>query len=506
MKTYSSVIILLLIILVALTQAQQRTVLHAGDRYAFELVAKTSTGDTIKDWNAVGYPVRLFTLPYDANIDTSMRSWSADADAYTWARVYHNSQPIDIWGVTNWTIEPSKFENSVCRLEFACSKALSNLVIHIADTSARVNCIADTLTFLPGPVSQLSLELTSHVPGSNAVYVERPCELILTPMDRYSNETSDSISVQFSAAIPDIFSGQTRYHNFNSGYPVVIDKRTALYTSFLAVHEAASNDTLQKITATGIANPGISATTGDFEILSHPPTAFRLLTPVNHERIRLISYSTPFWFTWEESSDPVRNIAVGRYTGEQCTDAVKYKVVFLDSATLTKTVKLDSDEFGILPRLSLTHGTLNGITEQITGGIALYTNLFWYVLATDGIFPVTNSLDSQYTYRGRYLMVDKAYIPIHPTPPPPKSILLETCYPNPVYGTSAYQFELPEDGNVTIKVYDSHGACVRTLANDYLLKGYYQYELFSRELGAGAYIMVLRLNGNTVQRRFIVAR
>lgn len=70
----------------------------------------------------------------------------------------------------------------------------------------------------------------------------------------------------------------------------------------------------------------------------------------------------------------------------------------------------------------------------------------------------------------------------------PKEYLLSQNYPNPFNPSTTIKFEIPEDENVVIKVYNLLGKEVATLVNGFKTAGYYETNFDASSLSSGIYI------------------
>jgi len=74
-------------------------------------------------------------------------------------------------------------------------------------------------------------------------------------------------------------------------------------------------------------------------------------------------------------------------------------------------------------------------------------------------------------------------------------------FPNPFNPTTTINYQLPNDSNVTIKVYDIIGKEAATLVNEHKSAGYYRVEFNarhlerSREITSGVYIATIQASG-----------
>ncbi len=69
-------------------------------------------------------------------------------------------------------------------------------------------------------------------------------------------------------------------------------------------------------------------------------------------------------------------------------------------------------------------------------------------------------------------------------------------YPNPFNPTTKIIYQLPQDGMVTLKVYDMLGQEVATLVNEYKTSGRYNVNFNGSNLASGVYIYQLKVNSN----------
>lgn len=80
----------------------------------------------------------------------------------------------------------------------------------------------------------------------------------------------------------------------------------------------------------------------------------------------------------------------------------------------------------------------------------------------------------------------------------PASFKLHQNYPNPFNPSTKIKFELPESGNVNLKIYNSIGQEVRTLLNENIHAGVYEYFFDAGTLSSGVYYYKLS-TGETSQ-------
>jgi Secretion system C-terminal sorting domain len=85
----------------------------------------------------------------------------------------------------------------------------------------------------------------------------------------------------------------------------------------------------------------------------------------------------------------------------------------------------------------------------------------------------------------------------------PAEFSLEQNYPNPFNPSTKIGFSLPEDGIVSLKVYDMTGKEVRKITEGFRIKGNYSFEFNANELSGGVYFYELK-SGNFTQTKKMV--
>jgi Secretion system C-terminal sorting domain len=95
--------------------------------------------------------------------------------------------------------------------------------------------------------------------------------------------------------------------------------------------------------------------------------------------------------------------------------------------------------------------------------------------------------------------------------PPPASnpvtdYVLYHNYPNPFNPTTTIRYEIPEDGIVTIKVYDILGQEVTTVLNEFKRSGRYEVGFNAVGLASGVYIYRMKVNDFITSKKMILLR
>jgi hypothetical protein len=79
-------------------------------------------------------------------------------------------------------------------------------------------------------------------------------------------------------------------------------------------------------------------------------------------------------------------------------------------------------------------------------------------------------------------------------------------YPNPFNPATSIKYEIPEAGNVKLKVYNSLGSEVAYLVNEHKEAGRYNLEFNASKLSSGIYFYVLEANQFTSVKKMILLK
>jgi hypothetical protein len=82
----------------------------------------------------------------------------------------------------------------------------------------------------------------------------------------------------------------------------------------------------------------------------------------------------------------------------------------------------------------------------------------------------------------------------------PDEYLLEQNYPNPFNPSTSIKYQMPENGFVTIKVYDMLGNEVATLVNEIQEAGNHSVEFDAATVSSGIYFYIMQA-GNFTQTK-----
>ncbi|MGE5804201.1 MAG: T9SS type A sorting domain-containing protein, partial [Ignavibacteria bacterium] len=88
----------------------------------------------------------------------------------------------------------------------------------------------------------------------------------------------------------------------------------------------------------------------------------------------------------------------------------------------------------------------------------------------------------------------------------PKKFALEQNYPNPFNPSTIINYQIPQDGIVTLKIYDVIGGEVRTLINEFKGAGIYEVKFDASDLSSGFYIYRLKANDFILSKKMLLVK
>lgn len=88
----------------------------------------------------------------------------------------------------------------------------------------------------------------------------------------------------------------------------------------------------------------------------------------------------------------------------------------------------------------------------------------------------------------------------------PEEFSLSQNYPNPFNPSTTINYQIPEDGMVTIKLYDILGKEIKTLAQGYKTRGRYSINFDASDLSSGIYIYRIQAGEYTASRKMTLIK
>ncbi len=89
---------------------------------------------------------------------------------------------------------------------------------------------------------------------------------------------------------------------------------------------------------------------------------------------------------------------------------------------------------------------------------------------------------------------------------PNEFMSLSQNYPNPFNPTTRIVYQIPEKGNVTLKVFDMLGKEIATLVEEYRDEGRYEVEFNASEFSSGAYFYRIQAGDFVETKKMILMK
>lgn len=494
---------------------------NAAEEIRFDLVARKWNLDVYEPWDQVGKDVVLVVDSCYAEVDTSIRSWSADPDNYSWLRLWLNDSALTVDSVVQYprnprmyyTIPHGRFVDGKATLRFSQSWSGQGIVLSVVSGgNPNLPRRSPPITVRHAPMENLFLAITSPSQGPNRVFLLRRYELVVLPRDRYLNVVSDTIvRVAFTARFPDEFDTIQPGVSKIFGGKVYIKGTTNYFLSSRIRRIDTKNEERQWVAAYCIDDTTIFGRTDPFEIIDHAPNPFALLLPEDSTEIKYRLSTDLERFTWTMASpqDPYTDMQISIFDPVRFSDEVKYKIRFLDAESLTRVVEYYSDTQGSDTSFTLSHGELWDLIIQLSGQATIrsYTVL-WYVEATDTLY-ITNSMPPENTIGrppGYILKVLIDGVDAGGRPLENHSFTLHPNYPNPFNPGTVIPVELPASGYCRLLVRDLMGNEVAVLHDGFLEAGTHRFAFDGSALPSGVYTYCIILDGVTQTRSMLLLR
>ncbi len=488
---------------------------RAGEPVRFDLAIRNQNLQIVENWDYVGRDINIVLNGSRAEGDSSLHSWSDDVDAYSWTRIKINDNAwmadsvIETAGLARlyYTIPRTAFTKGHAALTYTQSKADTGIVLSCSPRWTFLRQDSPPITIVPGPHAGYLIDVTSAIPDSDAVFVRRLFEIVVRPRDRYQNDLPElTVDTRFTARFPDEFvtNDPTATDIWTAAFPI-----RGWWNAFLLPgirRSAAEDDTLQWIEA---YDPDAPERNGRayLDILDHAPYSFGLIVPADSAEIELWLYSKKVVFSWEDKypRDPYHNVRVSRFdTTAAQADEVRYRVIFTDRASLTRSVAFDSDSNGYAAVLTTNHGQLYDLSIQIEGKPTHRLELVWYVEATDSLYRTTNPPQYQ-NLPGNRLTLLRIIDGVQQTAFA-SGFALETNYPNPFRPITMIPVETTSAGPVRLRVFNLLGEEVAVLHDGILHPGKHVFPFDGGLLPSGLYSYRLESGTTTLTRCMTLLR
>nr|HMS66444.1 T9SS type A sorting domain-containing protein [Ignavibacteria bacterium] len=88
----------------------------------------------------------------------------------------------------------------------------------------------------------------------------------------------------------------------------------------------------------------------------------------------------------------------------------------------------------------------------------------------------------------------------------PSGYALSQNYPNPFNPSTTINFDIPKDGNVSIKLFDISGKEVETIVNEVKTAGYYTINFNASSLPSGIYFYTLNADNYSAVKKMMLVK
>ncbi|MEO8664016.1 MAG: T9SS type A sorting domain-containing protein [Ignavibacteria bacterium] len=88
----------------------------------------------------------------------------------------------------------------------------------------------------------------------------------------------------------------------------------------------------------------------------------------------------------------------------------------------------------------------------------------------------------------------------------PDKFSIQQNFPNPFNPNTKINYELPESGIASIKIYDINGKEIKMLFEEFKTAGYYSIDFNAGDIPSGTYFYKLDLNGNSVSGKMVLLK
>jgi hypothetical protein len=481
--------------------AQDRVRARAGDTVRCSITARDSHGNVVRSWDQVGSPLTLTLRNSAANTDTSMHSWNADPRAYSFATLSSAGAALTAIAANDWVLPPSAFSDGVAAVEIVHTRADTGVVLAVTSSVPFRGDVAAPMDFVSGPLDNFLVDLTPATAAGNQVYNARRYEILVTPRDHWLNILDTAVYVRLFARFPGEFTPGGGW------YPGTIPVRGVSSILLTSDSTRIAPSDLQVLGVHHAFDARVRGETAPYEVLDHPPHAFRLLTPRDKTEIRIGRPTARELFTWERPvpPDPYTDIRVGRSSPLLLSDTVRYTVYFGNVDAPYTTIAMVSDSAGSLPHLSLSHLLLDSLPVRLTGNPnAHYVEARWYVEASDGIYRTHNM--PPHEERADNLILITRYVPMHTESAAPFLLSLSQNYPNPFNPSTTVDFTTTRRGYVRLRVFDIRGVEVALLADGEVNPGPHQAHFDAAGLPPGIYSCRLEAEGATLSKWMVLLK
>ena len=128
---------------------------------------------------------------------------------------------------------------------------------------------------------------------------------------------------------------------------------------------------------------------------------------------------------------------------------------------------------------------------------------------SDALVTFTDESNPENTYSDYTDSIGKYELPISPIlveEETPVSFRLQQNYPNPFNPTTTIKYNLPQDSQVTLSIYNVSGQLVCILNDEHQSAGKHEITWDAKDMASGLYFCTLKANGFTETRKMVLVK
>ena len=221
----------------------------------------------------------------------------------------------------------------------------------------------------------------------------------------------------------------------------------------------------------------------------YPTRVFPLFLPANNTQFTVSRNLEVQWAsTTDRDGDDVTYIFALSTPGDETFQAPLYTQLSLEEGSVNRAIIRYADLDGLLD----ARGLENGDSEQF----------IWTILASDGrdTVQVSTKTGPNFNPVSRNITLERAAQTSAEDSNVPRRFALEQNYPNPFNPATKIRYDVPNQSQVRIAIYDVLGRQVQVLVNEELSAGSHTVEFDATRLASGVYIYRMEA-GSFVQTR-----
>ena len=271
----------------------------------------------------------------------------------------------------------------------------------------------------------------------------------------------------------------------NDGKTVITVNPTNNFLSEQTVYVAIKTGALEDFSNNSVGGASVTFIIEDII----PPSPFDLVYPLDSTTVVLTrdNFLDTLYFAWNQSVDS-RPVTYKRELTGDLPNYIRF-IVESEKDSTTNMYKV--------PYHHIEHYMHEAGVELISGT--------WNIIATDGKYDVS-ATNGPFT-----LTIDGSKLNVNESDLVPESFALYANYPNPFNPTTTISYDLPEQAQVTLSIYDLLGKKIKTLVNQSQDAGnkiamWDGTDEFGRQVSAGVYLYRIQAGEFTQTRKMLLLK